>query len=194
MDEDKDKQVKPEEVKPEETKAEETKAEETKAEETKAEDTKAEEVKPYEVEREWAETLGMEFDVKQVEEGQQALNQPSAQTPPPTPGQPVQGFAPAQPQSGAVYGMNPNQPLPPYEQRPPMPKTYMVWAIISTICCCLISGIVAIFFAANVSTKYYQRDFAGAEKASEQAQIWIIVSIVLGVVTNTVYLPLSMMG
>lgn len=93
----------------------------------------------------------------------------------------------------------PLPPLPPRQQfRPapptePMPKTYLVWAIVATMCCCLPLGAVAIIFASKVTSLYYKGDLAGARKASERAQLWIIITIVGGVLTNILYLPLMML-
>ncbi len=78
--------------------------------------------------------------------------------------------------------------------QPPMPKSYLLWAVLSTALCCMIPGIVAIFYSAKVSSKYYAGDYAGAERASHNAEIWIIVSFVLGVLSNTLYLPLLIAG
>lgn len=75
-----------------------------------------------------------------------------------------------------------------------MPPTYLVWSVIMTILCCTVPGIVAIIYSAQVSSKFYQGDIEGAHRASERAQIWIIVSFVLGVLSNTLYLPLMIAG
>ncbi|MCM1291393.1 MAG: CD225/dispanin family protein [Prevotella sp.] len=75
-----------------------------------------------------------------------------------------------------------------------MPRTYLVWAVVATLLCCLPAGIVAIIYASQVSNKYYSGDFEGAERASQKAQIWIIASIVLGVIFTVLYLPLSLMS
>lgn len=72
-------------------------------------------------------------------------------------------------------GFNPNQ-------LPPMPSNYLVWAIITTICCCIPTGIVAIFYSAKVSPAYYRGDYMGALDASSKAQLWIIISIVAGLI------------
>ena len=71
-----------------------------------------------------------------------------------------------------------------------MPPTYLVWAVVMTLLCCFVPGVVAIIFASQVSTRYYNGDFEGARRASDQAQIWIIVSFVLGVLLATLYAPL----
>lgn len=121
-------------------------------------------------EKKWADTFGIEYDERKVVEEKG-------------------GPAP-------MYVMPPDEQLPPVqpEFREPMPPTYMVWAVISTVCCCLPLGVVAIFFAAQVSTKYYARDFEGAKKASERAELWIILAIALGMAFNILYLPLSLLS
>lgn len=77
-------------------------------------------------------------------------------------------------------------------EQPAMPSTYLVWSVLATILCCFIPGIVAIVYSTKVSSRYFARDYEGAEKASEMAQYWIIGSIVLGLVWNTIYLPLML--
>ena len=74
-----------------------------------------------------------------------------------------------------------------------MPPTFMIWAILSTICCCLPAGVVAIIFSSQVSSKYFARDYEGARKASERTEMWIIASIVLGIIVNALYMPLSLL-
>lgn len=75
-----------------------------------------------------------------------------------------------------------------------MPPTYLAWSIVMTILCCFIPGIVAIIYSSQVSAKFYQGDLEGAHRASERAQIWIIVSFVLGVLSSTLYMPLMIAG
>jgi hypothetical protein len=62
----------------------------------------------------------------------------------------------------------------------PVP-TYMVWAILATVFCFLPTGIVAIVFASQVSSKLAAGDRAGAVEASNKAKVWTIVSVVVGV-------------
>lgn len=94
-----------------------------------------------------------------------------------------------------IYVMPASEPLPPPAQpAEPMPPTYMLWAILSTICCCLPAGVVAIIFSAQVSSRYFARDYEGAKRLSRNAEIWIIASIVLGVIFNSIYMPLSLLS
>lgn len=74
----------------------------------------------------------------------------------------------------------------------PMPSTYLIWSILSAVFCCIIPGIVAIIFSSQVSTKFFSGDIEGAKRASRMAEIWIIVSFVVGVVAATLYLPIMM--
>ncbi len=76
----------------------------------------------------------------------------------------------------------------------PMPPTYLVWSVIMTILCCTIPGIVAIIYSAKVSSKFYEGDVEGSRRASRNAEIWIIISFVLGVLSNTLYIPLALAG
>ena len=84
---------------------------------------------------------------------------------------PIQQPPSYQPQPG--YG-----PQQPYGARPPMPDTYMVWAILATLLCCLPFGIVSIVKASQVSTLYYQGNYAEARAASRAARNWAIASAV----------------
>lgn len=153
---------------------------------------------------EWAKTLGVNYDPDKIpphipgnngpnhEENQnrQAANRQAAnsQTAYSQYGYSQSPYGPQQPnmQNNPDYRNNQNAA--------PMPQTYLVWAVIMTVLCCLPAGIVAIIFSSQVTSKYYAGDIEGARKASERAQIWIIVSFVLGVLVNTLYLPLAMIS
>ncbi len=139
----------------------------------------------FDVEQEWAEKLGMDFDARR------------AATPPPVPGEGQACPPPVTPQaardSSKMYVMPPGEELPERTPQPPMPPTYMVWAILSMLCCCFPAGIVATIYAASVSSRYFARDFEGARRASRNAEIWIIVSIVAGIVSNALYVPLTLL-
>ena len=66
----------------------------------------------------------------------------------------------------------------PQSQRPAMPDTYLVWAILATLLCCMPFGIVSIVKASQVSTLYYQGNYAEARAASRAARNWAIASAV----------------
>lgn len=62
------------------------------------------------------------------------------------------------------------------EQRPPMPPTYLVWAILTTFFCCLPFSIVAIVKSTKVESYYIQGLYAESLSASKEAKKWSIVS------------------
>lgn len=66
-------------------------------------------------------------------------------------------------------------------QANPKPPTYLAWSIVAICLCCTIPAIVALVFAARVSPRHDMGDYAGAQKASEQAELWLIISITLGI-------------
>ncbi|MEU5885118.1 CD225/dispanin family protein [Spirillospora sp. NPDC047279] len=76
------------------------------------------------------------------------------------------------------YGGYPSAP-----QGPP-PPNHLVWAILTTIFCCLPLGIVSIVFSTQVNSKWQSGDHAGAQKASNNAKTWAIVSAVIGVIAG----------
>lgn len=76
----------------------------------------------------------------------------------------------------------------------PMPPTYLIWSVLCTVFCCFIPGIIAIIFSSQVSSRYYGGDLEGAKKASRLAEIWIIVSVVIGAVVGVLYLPFMLLG
>lgn len=53
---------------------------------------------------------------------------------------------------------------------------HLVWAILTTLFCCLPLGIVSIVFASQVDGRRAAGDLAGAWQASEQAKFWAILS------------------
>jgi predicted secreted protein len=67
------------------------------------------------------------------------------------------------------------------------PPNYLVWAILSTLFCCLPFGIASIVFAAQVNSKYASGDVAGAQATSEKAKRFAIIAAIVGVVVNGIY-------
>lgn len=108
----------------------------------------------------------------------EAPGQPYGQQPP---------YGQQQPPYNQPYGPQQPQYAPgqqPYNGGvPPCPPTYLVWAIIATVCCCTPLGIVAIIYAANIKNAYYRGDYMKAQRNSSRAQAWIIAAIVLGILS-----------
>jgi len=63
-----------------------------------------------------------------------------------------------------------------------------VWAILSTIFCCLPLGVVSIVFAAQVNSKYQVGDYAGAMDASRKAKTWALASTLTGLILGILWL------
>ncbi len=64
----------------------------------------------------------------------------------------------------------------------PMPRTYLAWSIVATLLCCLIPGVIAIFFSAKVEPRWQKGDIEGAKNASEWALLWILAAVVFGII------------
>lgn len=59
-------------------------------------------------------------------------------------------------------------------------SNYLVFAILTTVFCCLPTGIPAIIYASQVNTKLQLGDIAGAQAASKNAKMWCWISFGLG--------------
>lgn len=68
------------------------------------------------------------------------------------------------------------------------PKSNMVWAILCTLFCCLPFGIVAIVNASKVDSLYYSGDYAGAQRASDDAKKFSQYGMIIGGVIYGLYL------
>ena len=62
------------------------------------------------------------------------------------------------------------------------PENYLVWAILSTLLCCLPLGIVSIVYSTRISGLWAQGRYAEAQEASENAKKWAIIAAIVGVV------------
>ena len=70
----------------------------------------------------------------------------------------------------------------------PKPKNYLLLAIFSTLCCCLPLGICAIIRSIKVNDYYSKKQYDAAEAASADAKKWSIISIVVSLVFQIIYL------
>lgn len=78
-------------------------------------------------------------------------------------------------------------------QVPVRPNNNLVWAILTTIFCCLPTGIVAIVHASKVNTLYDQGDYEEAYHKAKQAKDWAIGSAVAGIVGSIVCIVFSLL-
>jgi t-SNARE complex subunit (syntaxin) len=74
------------------------------------------------------------------------------------------------------------------------PPNYLVFAILTTIFCCQILGIVSIVFAAQVNSKWNSGDTQRALDASRNAKLWAWIAFGSGFIIGLVILLLSVFG
>jgi hypothetical protein len=92
------------------------------------------------------------------------------------------GAPPPPPPLGSGY----NQPM----AGSTPPPNYLVWAILSTVLCCLPLGVASIVYAAQVNSKWYAGDAAGAQDSSAKAKKFAIWSAVVAAAGAIVWLLL----
>ena len=63
---------------------------------------------------------------------------------------------------------------------------HMVGAILTTLFCCLIGGIISIVYASKVNAKLAQGDIDGARAASKTAKLWIVINMIVGFVVGII--------
>ena len=108
-------------------------------------------------------------------------------TPPPIPSEPEEPIVPPVPPIPSEPEMPVVPPVPaPSEAEAP---TNLVWAVIVTVMCCQIMGIIAIVYGAMTSTANSAGNYEKARHYSDIAQIWVMVSIALGLV----YMPVALL-
>jgi hypothetical protein len=68
------------------------------------------------------------------------------------------------------------------------PKNWLVESILVTLFCCLPFGIAGIVFASQVNSKFSVGDFAGAQKASQEAGKWTKIGFFVGLAGIVLYM------
>ena len=94
-------------------------------------------------------------------------------------GQPWQGQQPAGWQGQP--GWQAQQPGWPGQREP---DNYLVWAILTTVLCCLPVGIVSIVYSTKVSGLWSQGRYAEAQAAADSAKKWAIIAAIVGAVVG----------
>jgi predicted secreted protein len=69
-----------------------------------------------------------------------------------------------------------------------------VWAILSTLFCCLPLGIASIVFAAQVNGKWAAGDYNGAAESSRKARSFALWGTIIGAVFVVLYIALIVGG
>lgn len=73
-------------------------------------------------------------------------------------------------------------------------SNHMVGAILTTIFCCQIGGIIAIIYAAQVNSKLARGDIGGAQSDSKTAYTWIIVNVITGLLVTLFFAFIGIVG
>ena len=73
----------------------------------------------------------------------------------------------------------------------PKPDNYLVWAILSTLFCCLPLGIASIVYAAQVDGKYNSGDYHGARESSKKAKQFAMWGTIIGAIVILLYVVVS---
>jgi hypothetical protein len=105
--------------------------------------------------------------------------------PPPPPG----GYPPPPPQGG---GYPPPQSGG-FGQGAP-PDNNLVWAILSTVLCCLPLGVVAIVKSTQVSGLWAQGKFDDAQRAADDAKKFAMWGAIAGVVVAVIWVIIAVSG
>ncbi|MFT3660074.1 MAG: CD225/dispanin family protein [Gordonia sp. (in: high G+C Gram-positive bacteria)] len=85
----------------------------------------------------------------------------------------------------------------PYGAPGPEPDNNLVWAILCTVLCCLPLGIVSIIKSTSVSKLWAQGDFAGAQKAADDAKkfaMWGAIASVVVVILYVIFMVVVGIG
>ena len=77
-------------------------------------------------------------------------------------------------------------------QRPPKPDNYLVWAILTTLLCCLPFGIVSIVYSSKVDSLYYAGDYTNAQQAADKAKKWAMWSALSSIIVIVLALVVAL--
>lgn len=74
---------------------------------------------------------------------------------------------------------------------PPKPDNYLVWAILTTVCCCMPFGIVSIVYASKVDSLYIAQQYVAAQQAADNAKKWAIISAISVVIWPMLFIMVT---
>ena len=93
---------------------------------------------------------------------------------------PSGGYGATPPPPPNYYGGGSTPPTPP-------PPNDLVWAILSTVLCCLPLGVASIVFSTQVNSKWALGDVQGAQEASAKAKKFAIWSAIAWAILAIIY-------
>jgi hypothetical protein len=72
--------------------------------------------------------------------------------------------------------------------------TYLWQSIVAIICCCLPAGVVSLVYAIKVDPAIQAGNIAAAKEASKNAKMWFWISFGVGIVVQSVFFGLGVIG
>lgn len=79
-------------------------------------------------------------------------------------------------------------------QRPPKPDNYLIWAILSTLFCCLPLGVVSIVYSSKVDGQYNAGDFGGAQDSADKAKKFAMWSAISAGIVIALYIIVAVIA
>lgn len=122
------------------------------------------------------------------EPGLAAYLAPAASTPP-TPQRPI-----AQPFNSSIAEGPRNPQFCNPQPSMSKPDNYLVWAILSTLFCCMPFGIVSIIYSCKVNGLWEQGRYDEARKAANNAKTWALASAGCGLLIFAFYFVVGLLG
>ena len=85
-------------------------------------------------------------------------------------------------------------PAPPAEEMDAVvPVTnFLPWAIAATICCCMPGGVASIVYSAQANSAWKAGHVEEAQNAASKAKLWLLLSVVLGLAGNVLWILFSL--
>jgi hypothetical protein len=74
------------------------------------------------------------------------------------------------------------------------PSSWLAPSIVATLCCFSPTGVVAVYFASQVSTRWSLGDRKSALRCARIARTWVLISIVLWVVVMVILVATGRVG
>jgi phosphoribosylglycinamide formyltransferase-1 len=181
-----------------------------KTQEPSASEANAQEEKAVSVDEEWADALSIKYSDSEAQARKESLEAKTQQASPATPPPHTAATPPAYNSNTSAYNSTNTTArtatttaryrvvntaaTPPAAPIPACPKSYLWVSILMAVVFSTLPGIVAVVFSVLVGSRHSMGDYEGARKASNCAQGWIIASFVIGVLSTSLYLPLSILS
>lgn len=95
--------------------------------------------------------------------------------------------------SGYQYGMYGQQTVPNGQmmQQPINGTLYMVLSVLALLLCCLPLGIVSIVYSSKINSQQKSGDYEGARQSAKMAKIFLIISMVFGIIVGLLTIGLA---